>query len=282
MEKIPCNPSVGADVEYLLMNMETREIEPACGLIGGTKEDPLLLESPRGGGYAIQEDNVMVEWNIPAAESWDVLYNNILHAKDLVNDHVQLAVGPEYRAVCQQEHHFTPLQLDSEQARTFGCEPDFDAYLGGVQRQDGAAATIGNWRTCGGHIHIGGDFQCPDFVAALFCELYISVFGRAPIDYSTQRAKWYGKPGIFRPKPYGIEYRTPDNMWTDNPNHIELVGQYAILCAQYLTNTSADELQSTFRKIPWVQIRGYLDGTKRTSTTRSHIIRACRNAGVNA
>jgi hypothetical protein len=36
-------------------------------------------------------------------------------------------------------------------------------------------------------------------------------------DKDTERRKLYGKPGAFRPKPYGCEYRVLSNAWVDKP-----------------------------------------------------------------
>lgn len=275
MDKVPCTPSIGADVEWFLYNTEQKEIVPVCGLVGGTKEEPLDLDD----GYAVQEDNVMVEWNIPPATRWDSFYHYVQEGIDRVQNHIQFRVGPEYKMRCQHEHTFTPLQLQSDQAKTFGCEPDFDAYLGGVQRPDGAGAVLRNTRTCGGHIHIGGDFQCPDFVAALFTEFYIGVLARLPIDYKSVRQRWYGQPGIFRSKPYGIEYRTPDNQWTSSNTSIELVSLYGHKVAEFLTETSATELQMMFRRFPWVTLREYMSGVKRTVQIRQDLIEKATHLG---
>lgn len=278
MDKIPCLPSVGADVEWFLYHKTYGTVVPACGLIGGTKEEPLDL----GGGYAVQEDNVMVEWNVPPAERWDMFYHNIVEGIDLVQNHIAENLGKEYKMVCRSENLFEPIDLESDQAKTFGCEPDFDAYLGGVQRPDGARDILGTYRTCGGHIHLGGDFQCPDFVAALFAELFIGVFAYLPMDFNTVRQKWYGQPGVFRSKPYGIEYRTPDNQWTKDRGLIEYVAMHAYACAEWLTNTRADELQRIFRLIPWVELRRYMSGEKRSQQQRKMIYAAAVEAGVPA
>ena len=276
MEKIPCTPSLGADPEWFLTDAEGQAL-PACGLIGGTKEEPLAL----GGGFCVQEDNVMVEWNIPASDSWETFYHNINDGIEAVDDHVKRKVGKDYGITAYHEWTFSTADLASEQAQTFGCEPDYDAYLGGVMRQDGAHNVLGNTRTAGGHIHVGGDFQCPDFVAALFAELAFGVFASIPVNPNSTRAQWYGRPGIFRSKPYGIEYRTPDNTWTGDTVTVEGVAMYGMRLAEYLTNNSADKLQSVFRQFPWVQLRAYMDGSKRSYRTRKHLIELARAAGVN-
>ena len=276
MDKIPCDPSIGTDVEWLLYNEKERTPVVACGLVGGTKEAPLDL----GLGYAVQEDNVMVEWNTPPATRWDVFYHNVSEAIQTVKTHVKATVGAEYTIKPIPEWEFSPLDLESPQARTFGCDPDYDAYLGGAQRPDGAMGVLGNYRTCGGHIHLGGDFQCPDFVAALFAEYYIGVLGCLPMDHSTMRSKWYGQPGIFRSKPYGIEYRTPSNAWTGDSNSIEYIAMYGHRCAEFLTNTPADRLQKIFRSFPWLELRKYMSGEARTALHRKTLVTLGRDAGM--
>lgn len=278
MEKIPCQPSLGADVEYFLHNDRTDEIEIACGKVGGTKDNPLEINHR---GYFVQEDNVMVEWNIPVAHSWDAFYNAITDAVAYVNDHVRTTVGADYSAVCRAEHKFKPIDLVSPQAKTFGCEPDFDAYTGGKMRPDGARDLLGLRRTCGGHIHLGGNFNCPDFVAALFAELYFHVFATLPMDYSSVRQQWYGQPGVFRPKPYGIEYRTPDSTWTDNDHAIELVSIYGLKCSEFLTKTTADKLQRTFRQFPWLELRKYVSGETHDNRTRLRLLHKARELGID-
>ena len=109
----------------------------------------------------------------------------------------------------------------------------------------------GNVRTCGGHIHLGGDFQCPDFVAALFAELFLGVFGRLPMNFKSVRQRWYGQPGIFRSKPYGIEYRTPDSSWTSDTSYME-----------------------------YIELRRYMSGERRDSGTRNFLIESAKAAGI--
>lgn len=280
MEKVACTPSIGADVEWFLYDEDEAVVVPACGLIGGTKEEPLPLAGmPEG--FAIQEDNVMVEWNIPPAERWDAFYHNIIDGIEAVREHVSEKTEGKYIVEPFNEWTFKPSQLRSDQAKTFGCEPDFDAYLGGVQRRDGARDILGNVRTCGGHVHLGGDFQCPDFVAALFAEFYIGVLGYLPMDFNSTRQKWYGQPGVYRPKPYGIEYRTPDNMWTEETSSVEYVALYAMKCAQFLTNTPGDELQQMFRKFPWVRLREYMSGKQRgMNGLRKELVQIAKDIGL--
>ena len=64
---------VGADPELFLLDITTDQYKSAEGLIGGTKEEPVVISKE---GFAIQEDNVMVEFNIPPAKSSTEFVNN--------------------------------------------------------------------------------------------------------------------------------------------------------------------------------------------------------------
>jgi hypothetical protein len=104
--------------------------------------------------------------------------------------------------------------------------------------------------------------------------------GYLNVKTDTVRARWYGQPGIFRPKPYGIEYRTPDNNWTSDTTSVESVAIYGMSVAEFLTNTPADRLQAIFRSIPWVEVRKYVSGEKRGAQARSRLINIAKRAGM--
>jgi hypothetical protein len=65
-------------------------------------------------------------------------------------------------------------------------------------------------RSAGGHIHVETD-QAPDEVSRQM-DLFLSVPATL-MDNGEERKKLYGKMGAFRPKPYGVEYRTLSNFW---------------------------------------------------------------------
>jgi hypothetical protein len=281
MNKEPCEVSIGSDLELLLFDTVENEIVPCVGILEGTKEDPYRPEG-RAEGFAIQEDNVMVEFNVPPSHTVRQFTRVMREGKSMVTKELQKRHGDRY-ALWQRKHNhrFRAEQLTSRQAQTIGCEADFDAYVAGVVRK--AAPAPGLMRSAGGHIHLGGDFNCPDFVAALFAELFISIFAEIQDTVSDPRKRWYGKPGIFRPKPYGIEYRTPSNRWGLSVGGIEKMGTAALNCARFLTDTDAADLQHCFRSIPWVSARKYMTANKSTGEAMDlyqKVIAAAYKAGV--
>jgi len=231
------------------------DIIPCVGLFPGTKEKP---HRPKGWpeGYAIQEDNVMLEFNIPPAKSPGDLIAIIENARSYVDalcekkDLIPVWSKPEW--------NFRPIDLTTPQAKLFGCEPDLDAYSGGVQRD--SIPNFGFNRTCGGHIHIGGDFNCPDFVAVLFVELVIAMYMGVHFvtDPKSMRSQWYGRPGVYREKSYGLEYRTLSNQWASNQYGVNDLAGIIFRIANVLVSNSAKTLQGWFRRIEWTQVQKVL------------------------
>lgn len=277
-EEAPAN--VGGETIYkwlqkdssLKKRIQAGPIIPCVGLFEGTKEKP---HRPKGWpkGYALQEDNVMLEFNIPVCHTPSQLVDVVNTARQLVLsacDNIQLMPLWDF-----QEHKFEPIDLTSPQAQLFACDPDLDAYSGGVQRD--SPPDFGVYRTAGGHIHLGGDFNCPDFVAVLFLELVIALIlgGRFVHQPKSQRAKWYGQPGIYRVKPYGIEYRTLSNHWACSPYGLQDLAPTIFNVGEMLCKTSAAKLQQWFRQIDWTVLHEALttNSTKESTSLEKQTLK---------
>jgi len=198
---------LGCDPEIFLKDAAGALIA-SCGLIGGSKEAPRPL--PIGEGYAVQEDNVAIEFNIPPASSSVEFVNHINSAMDYLRKEIAaqgLVFGPESAAL------FPKSQLLHPAALVFGCDPDYNAWTRKVNpRPKAADETL---RSAGGHIHIGdlGDLTPDDMVMIIkLMDLQAGV-PSVRMDDGILRKELYGKRGAFRPKPYGLEYRTLSNFW---------------------------------------------------------------------
>lgn len=204
---------VGTDSELFLTDIKTGAPVPVIGLLGGTKANPLPVLG--GYGFAVQEDNVMPEFNIPACgsyEEWTVYLRMMLtHLRREFN-----SKGLEIVAASSME--FSPKDLEHPQARTFGCEPDFNAWTLEENVVDSSSDEARCLRTAGGHVHVsftknGEPPQLEDqirMVKAL--DICLGTFSSV-LDTDTRRHLLYGKAGAFRPKPYGVEYRVLSNFW---------------------------------------------------------------------
>ncbi len=194
---------IGADPEAFLVNKDGKYIS-SVGLIGGSKQSPLQL----GDGFAIQEDNVAVEYNIPpcasAAEFVSAINVGLKHLRDRVSKYgLELKFSPSA--------NFTPDQLDSYQAKVFGCEPDLNAWTMKFNKRPSTKDK--SLRSCGGHIHI--QTKADPFLVGRWMDA-IAGLPFVTIDTDAKRRLLYGKAGAMRIKDYpGMEYRTLSNKWLE-------------------------------------------------------------------
>lgn len=202
---------IGADPEVFVG--DDQQVRSIIGKIGGTKDFPLAL--PIGDGFAVQEDNVALEFNIPASRSRAEFVRNITLATGFLEDHVRSQHGLHF--VKQSAISFPQEELNDPRALVFGCDPDFNAWT--RARNPRPSAKDKNLRSCGGHLHVGVDgVDCIAGVKA--CDLFAGV-PSVLMDSGEDRRKLYGGPGAFRVKPYGFEYRTLSNFWIFSPRTIE-------------------------------------------------------------
>lgn len=192
----------GADPEVFV---GTDKPGSAIGLIGGSKHNPLKVA-----GGAVQEDNVLAEFNIDPAADEDQFVHGIQSVLHIVGQMLPAGMSVLPRLA---SHEYTRDELRSfgPKAMEFGCDPDFNAYTQDVNPKPSAANHL---RTAGGHIHVGYDNPCQEgnYLVAQCMDLYLGV-PSVLIDKDVRRRAMYGGAGCMRHKPYGVEYRTLSNFW---------------------------------------------------------------------
>jgi hypothetical protein len=195
------NFTVGCDPEIFLK--KGGKYVSAVGLIGGSKDHPRPISKD---GHAVLEDNVAVEFNIPPAATFAEFHGHIQH----VLAHLRQEL-PGFEFIQESAVSFHKEELNTPQAQEFGCEPDYDAW--NMVENKKPCAEDKNLRSCGGHVHVGSDVALGDPVATIRAmDLFLGV-PSTRLDSGTLRRNLYGKAGCFRPKPYGVEYRTLSNFW---------------------------------------------------------------------
>jgi hypothetical protein len=212
---------IGADPELFLH--DGKKFISSIGRIGGTKSEPKRLL----GDFALQEDNVTVEYNIPACETPD----KFVWANMLMLDHIEkVAKSQGLKSVIASSAVFDDAELSTPEARVFGCDPDFDAWE--LMPNPRPTCANENLRSAGGHIHIGieaSSRQKIQIVRALDLMLGVQL---AFMDPASERRALYGKAGACRIKPYGVEYRTPSNVWLSDESLMENVASIAYRVSQ--------------------------------------------------
>lgn len=200
----------GCDPEVFLIDSVGKYIS-SVGLFGGSKDFPRDI----GEGCAVQEDNVTVEFNTPPCASAADYIKSIRYNLDYIRTRAE-ELG--YKLAIVPSAVFEDDQLQTEGAKTFGCEPDFNAWKDGAIN-DRPTCTNPNLRSAGGHIHITipEGLNHLDIVKAMdwFVGCQMLRF-----DTDSGRRELYGKAGAFRKKSYGVEYRTASNKWIETDDLI--------------------------------------------------------------
>lgn len=202
---------IGADPEVFVVNSEGK-FRSAHGLIPGTKAEPFRVD--RG---AVQVDGMALEFNIDPAGSEDEFATNIFAVLRQLEDMIRpkgYSIVIQPTAVFNGNH----FRAQPDEAKELGCEPDFSAYtLAENPKPDNKRPM----RTAAGHVHIGftEGADTADETHRLRCAAlvkHLDVYLGIPSllwDADTKRRAMYGCAGAFRPKPYGMEYRTLSNQW---------------------------------------------------------------------
>jgi hypothetical protein len=217
--------TIGTDPEFFLVDKKTGKLVSAIPHIEGTKYNPEPLPS----GGSIQRDNVALEFATPPAESGEDLVAKVRNAfMDVFKK-----VGDAYDIAAIPSADFDPDQLDHEEAKAFGCEPDYDAWEFKINEPPPLAETS-TFRSCGAHIHVGhvkgdgNDFLLEIEGKILTVKMMDLVHGiiSTVLDNSEaaiKRRKLYGKAGCHRPTSYGVEYRVLSNFWMKSPQLVMLM-----------------------------------------------------------
>lgn len=215
--------TIGTDPEFVLTDPYGAVLSAIDKV--GTKEDPTLFPLS---GATMFSDNVLLEINIKPAFSMAGFLTNI--RKALLD--ATTALGSQYRILTTAALQFPEKETRHPKAFMFGCEPEFCVWK--EAEGDGVAGYVpppmirpgNNFRSCGGHIHIGHEVAINhrvELVKALDLFASIPMILIDPDPTSGDRRAIYGGAGYFRPTKYGLEYRTPSNFWLTAPEYVAVV-----------------------------------------------------------
>lgn len=202
--------TIGSDPEVFLKKViDGVEVYfPAITVVSGDKYEPTQIDDE---GRNILVDNVMLEFNTLPTNNIDGFMNEHINFLNYLKKEMDTK-GCKISSSAYAEFH--PRFLESESAKLFGCEPDYNAYTKTVNVAP--EATV-NFRSAAGHIHVG--YDNPEMGKSLeLIKLLDLVLGVPSVVYDKDRdrRKMYGKAGAFRFKDFGFEYRVLSNYWIFN------------------------------------------------------------------
>ena len=209
MSRLSSEVTFGADPEFFIFDPATSRRVPAWEFTKGTKENHEAVPGMKG--IDMHADGVAVEFNLPPSPAKNFhreLYRAFSHFRGLVS-----IKGWQISNSCI-ETDFDAKSLMHPLALRSGCDPDFCAYNEDVtEERPPLKFTPTLPRFAGGHIHIGYPTEylprhaLIKMIEGLWRSQYIYR------DSQGDRQKFYGRAGTFRPKSYGVEYRSPSNYW---------------------------------------------------------------------
>lgn len=211
------NILVGSDPELALFDSKLNRYVSAIPYFKGTKHAPEIV-----GEIQLSHDNVNVEFGIVPAAGLSEWLGRTREAIRQIKTRLPEHVTP----VCRAYTEYCAEELNHPEAREFACDPDFNAYTMDINKVPEGSANL-PFRSAGGHIHIGEESiasSIPKQIELIkLLDITAGIFSLAldKDESSRERRKLYGNPGAFRPKPYGVEYRTLGNFWVSSPKLAE-------------------------------------------------------------
>lgn len=206
---------MGVDAHGLLHSFE--------GLIGGSKREPLYVDEE---GNNVQEDNVLAEAATKVCRSKQEFMSAVIGMSGLLHE---VAARHNIKIVASCSGEYPAEQLETQQARTFGCDTSYNAYS---MMEEKVPRNVGRWRSAGGHVHVGMGEHAENyelmFTLIKNMDAFIGVplmlhAGREQRAQEVQRRRMYGAAGSMRMKEYGVEYRALSNYWTFEEQLISFV-----------------------------------------------------------
>lgn len=207
------NVTIGADPELFLINSKTREVVSSIGIIPGEKGNPYRSKDmPEG--YGLEIDNILAEFNIPPVRTKEDFVEAMTYMKNYIKKFIK-AKNSNLDILCKASMMVNEDQLQSPEAKLFGCSVDYNAYTEEPNPKPQGERT--NLRSAGLHIHLGYDDCNVETSLALikYLDMYLGVPSVLKDD-DTKRRSLYGKAGCFRLTPYGLEYRVLSSYFLSN------------------------------------------------------------------
>ncbi len=239
----------GCDPEFFIKNAKD-ELVSAAGLIPGTKEKPHPVD-----GGAVQVDGMAAEFNIDPCSTFDEWNDRIVSVMAQLRKMLPKGYSPHI--VPAVEFPQAVFDAAPEEAKELGCSPDYDAWTG-LRNLPPSCADRPTLRTASGHVHIGWRAGGPtdDPQHMMNCRDLVKQFDwflgawSLRTDKDPTRRLLYGKAGAFRPKSYGVEYRTLSNFWIVDKDKRLAVWNRMQLAVQDMRNKFLpDKLREDYCKI---------------------------------
>lgn len=218
---------------------------------------PVFIDRIGDLGVMIIEDGVAFEQTVRPSTDWKELYERMRIGRELLSNEILSKFPDECSpetlvlpTINYEVNRWSRMGDEFQNCLIFGCDQDFDAWKANAAGKV-VDALQHPFRYGGGHMHISGvEFFREEpilSVKALSLTVGLAAVAFSPLpELDKARTYLYGRPGKYRFQQYrdlfdeipntnfGIEYRTPSNMWTSSLEHAEQVFNWATFCVRTL------------------------------------------------
>jgi len=208
--------SFGTDPEFMIVD-EKKNLKSAINLL------PKKANAKPYYGSSMYYDNVLAEIAIKPSLTKDEFLKNI---KVSLNRLAKI-IHPLKFEICAADS-YPNKELLHQDARIVGCNPEWNVYSLQCIMPPEDVIVKTNFRTAGGHIHVGSkNLQDPISVFSFIrmMDLFLAVpclfLDKDPT--SKERRRIYGHAGSHRLTDYGLEYRSLSNFWLCSPEYAGLI-----------------------------------------------------------
>lgn len=208
--------SFGSDPEFMLID-NNHNLKSAINIL------PKKSNAKIYNGSSIYYDNVLAEIAVKPSLTKDEFLKNLRNS--LIN--LANLVYP-LKFDIRSADSYPNKELLHQDARVAGCNPEWNVYTLQCVMPPEEVIMKTNFRTAGGHIHIGShNLQDSNSIFSFIrmMDLFVaipSLFIDKDLT-SKERRKIYGHAGSHRITDYGLEYRVLGNFWLSSPEHAALI-----------------------------------------------------------
>jgi hypothetical protein len=192
---------LGSDPEAFIVNNNSQLVVSAKRFTSGTKDEP----EDMGNEYALLNDNILIEGNVPPAENKHEFILNMGELWEMMNLRAQTREAHLHNSDCET---ISEALLKTDEAKEFGCSSFRDAWNENVEIE--TPQLNGDNRPAGCHIHIGLDNASDSLKMAVVraFDIFLTLDAIEITGMNYRTSNLYGILGACRLKSYGIEARS--------------------------------------------------------------------------
>ena len=253
---------IGCDPELFLFDNVLDRIVPACGIVEGSKESPIMLIN----GGMVQLDGTVLEFGTPPVEPTGTNFSSALTATlNIIRKQLSDKYGSRYELRCGASAAYSPEDIAANhEGLIVGCDAQYvmvkpDQPTRAILESTGKLSP--DCVPIGGHLHFGFvDNMESKLVENHSAIRYTETMRKADVSTimqdvhcssSRERKNVMGFPTntpAIRIKPYGIEFRNLSSYWLACPRIADVFSKYHnTMTGRCLSGTQAGATLSTYR-----------------------------------